>query len=95
MARRRRKRSNRKPYRPRYDKPNKLYFEGVVEKALPNAYFQVRTDAGFMVLAAICGKMRRARIRVLPGDRVNLELSGYDPSRGRIVYRQNRRREAA
>ena len=66
----------------------KLYFEGVVEKALPGAQFWVRCDNDMLVLAYLAGKMRRFRIRLLPGDRVNLDVSAYDPTRGRITYRQ-------
>ncbi len=61
--------------------------EGVVVEALPNAMFRVELDNGHKVLAHISGKMRKHFIRILPGDRVLVELSPYDLTRGRIVYR--------
>lgn len=69
------------------DKPGKLYFEGTVDKALPNTQFLVTCENGMQVLAHLAGKMRRFRIRVLPGDRVSLEVSAYDPTRARITFR--------
>lgn len=62
--------------------------EGVVEEALPNTTFLVKLDTGHDILAYISGKMRIHYIRILPGDRVVLEISPYDTSRGRIVYRK-------
>ncbi|ABF46140.1 translation initiation factor IF-1 [Deinococcus geothermalis DSM 11300] len=62
--------------------------EGVVEEALPNTTFRVKLDSGHDILAYISGKMRIHYIRILPGDRVVLEISPYDTSRGRIVYRK-------
>ncbi len=64
-----------------------IVMEGVVEESLPNASFRVELDNGHNVLAHISGKMRRHRIRVLPGDRVQVELSPYDLSRGRLTFR--------
>ena len=61
--------------------------EGEVTEALPNTMFRVQADNGLDVLATICGKMRRNYIRVLLGDRVSVEVSPYDPSRGRITFR--------
>ena len=62
--------------------------EGVVIDKLPNAFFKVRLDGGeHMVLAQISGKMRKNYIRILAGDRVSVELSPYDLTRGRITYR--------
>jgi len=61
--------------------------EGVVVEALPNAMFRVELDNGHKVLAHISGKMRMHYIKILPGDRVTLEISPYDWSRGRITYR--------
>ncbi|NIT04577.1 translation initiation factor IF-1 [Candidatus Saccharibacteria bacterium] len=61
--------------------------EGTVRETLPNALFRVELDGGKEVLAHISGKMRIYRIKVLPGDRVRLEMSPYDSGRGRIVYR--------
>lgn len=61
--------------------------EGIVEEALPNAMFRVVTDQGHRVLAHVSGKMRMNFIRILPGDKVKVEISPYDLSRGRITYR--------
>jgi len=61
--------------------------EGVVVEALPNAMFRVELDNGHKVLAHISGKMRMNYIKILPGDKVTLEVSPYDWSRGRITYR--------
>ncbi len=69
-------------------KEDVLRVQGSVVETLPNAMFRVEIDGGLEVLARAAGKMRRGRfIRILPGDRVDLELSAYDPSRGRIVWR--------
>ncbi|HUZ01169.1 MAG TPA: translation initiation factor IF-1 [Thermomicrobiaceae bacterium] len=61
--------------------------EGKVVDALPNAMFTVELDSGHTVLSHLAGKMRKNFIRVLPGDRVVVELSPYDLTRGRITYR--------
>jgi translation initiation factor IF-1 len=61
--------------------------QGTVVQNLPNATFKVEIDGGLEVLAHVSGKMRLRRIRILPGDRVDVELSAYDPTRGRIVWR--------
>lgn len=61
--------------------------EGKVTEPLPNAMFRVELDGGHEVLAHISGKLRLNFIRILPGDRVRVELSPYDLSRGRITYR--------
>ena len=61
--------------------------EGTVTEVLPNATFRVELENGHTVLATIAGKMRRFRIRVLQGDRVTVEVSPYDLSRGRITFR--------
>ena len=68
-------------------KKEKIEVEGVVTEALPNTSFRVRLDDGREVLAHLSGKMRRYHIRTLSGDRVKVELSPYDETRGRIVYR--------
>jgi translation initiation factor IF-1 len=68
-------------------KEDKVEFEGEVVEALPNAMFRVQLDNGHEVLGYVAGKMRRYRIRILPGDRVRVEVSPYDLNRGRIVYR--------
>ncbi|MFB3905151.1 MAG: translation initiation factor IF-1 [Acidobacteriota bacterium] len=60
---------------------------GTVVETLPNAMFKVQLDNGHQVLAHISGKMRKHFIRILPGDKIKVELSPYDLSRGRIVYR--------
>jgi translation initiation factor IF-1 len=65
----------------------KVELEGEVVEALKNLNFRVKLDNGHEVLAHLAGKMRRFRIRVLPGDRVRVEVSPYDLNRGRIVYR--------
>jgi translation initiation factor IF-1 len=64
-----------------------IEIEGTVQEALPNAMFRVELTNGHVVLAHISGKMRQHYIRILPEDRVVVELSPYDLSRGRIVYR--------
>ena len=61
--------------------------EGKVIETLPNAMFKVELENGHRVLAHISGKMRMHYIKIIPGDKVSLELSPYDLSRGRIVYR--------
>ena len=61
--------------------------EGKVIEALPNAMFKVELENGHIVLAHVSGKMRMNFIRILPGDKVKLELSPYDLSRGRITFR--------
>ncbi|HMB30723.1 MAG TPA: translation initiation factor IF-1 [Desulfohalobiaceae bacterium] len=60
---------------------------GVIKEALPNAMFRVELENGHEVLGHISGKMRKHYIRILPGDKVKVELSPYDLNRGRIVYR--------
>jgi translation initiation factor IF-1 len=72
---------------PKEPKEGKLTFDGVVEEALPNAMFRVLADNGLHVLATISGRMRQFYIKILPGDRVTVEVSPYDPTRGRITYR--------
>jgi translation initiation factor IF-1 len=72
------------------DMPKKdgaIEIEGTVVESLPNAFFRVELDNGHKVLAHISGKMRMHYIRILPDDRVVVELSPYDLNRGRIVYR--------
>lgn len=61
--------------------------EGVIEEALPNAMFKVELDNGHKILAHISGKMRMNFIKILPGDKVRVEISPYDLNKGRIVYR--------
>ena len=61
--------------------------EGVIEETLPNATFKVKIENGHVILAHISGKMRMQFIKILPGDKVTVEISPYDLSRGRIVFR--------
>lgn len=68
-------------------KSDAIEVEGTVAEALPNAMFRVELENGHLVLAHISGKMRQHYIRILPEDRVMVELSPYDLTRGRIVYR--------
>ncbi len=68
-------------------KEDKIEVEGTVVEALPNTQFLVELDNGHRVLAYLSGKMRKFYIRILLGDRVRVEMSMYDPTRGRIVYR--------
>ncbi len=68
-------------------KKDVIEVEGKVVEPLPNAMFRVELDSGHEVLAHISGKIRLNFIRILPGDRVRVELSPYDLTRGRIVYR--------
>jgi len=68
-------------------KEEPILVEGTVIEPLPNATFRVELDNGHEVLAHISGKMRMHYIRILPGDRIQVELSPYDLTRGRITYR--------
>lgn len=73
-------------------KDEKVRMEGTVVKALPGTQFKVELDNGHEILAYLAGKMRKHYIRVLLGDRVTVEMSPYDLSRGRIVYRHKKQR---
>jgi len=64
-----------------------IVLEGNTEEALRGGHFRIALDNGHTVLGHLSGKMRKNRIRILPGDRVQVELSAYDLSRGRITYR--------
>jgi translation initiation factor IF-1 len=68
----------------------KIEADGVVTEALPDTVFRVKLETGHEVLAYLSGRMRKNYIRVLLGDRVRIELSPYDLTRGRIVYRQKK-----
>ncbi len=68
-------------------KEEKIEVDGEVIEALPSTMFRVQIEGGHTVLAKISGKMRKHYIRILPGDKVKVELSPYDLSRGRITYR--------
>jgi len=60
---------------------------GIVLEALPSTHFKVKLDSGKEIIAHLAGKLRVYRIKVLPGDKVTVEMSSYDDARGRIVYR--------
>lgn len=68
-------------------KEDVIEVEGIVADALPNAMFKVKLENGHEILAHISGKLRQNYIKILPGDRVTLELSPYDLTRGRITWR--------
>jgi translation initiation factor IF-1 len=68
-------------------KEDVIEVEGIVAEALPNANFKVKLENGHIVLAHISGKLRQNYIKILPGDKVTMELSPYDLSRGRITWR--------
>jgi translation initiation factor IF-1 len=68
-------------------KKDVIEVEGKVTEALPNAMFHVELENGHRILAHVSGKLRMHNIRILPGDRVTVELSPYDLTRGRIVWR--------
>ncbi len=73
----------------------KIQVEGTIVEALPGTQFRVKLDNGHEVLAYLSGRMRKYYIRILLGDHVRVEMSPYDLTRGRIVYRQRRNHEAA
>ncbi len=73
--------------KPLAKKDDAILLEGTVQEALPNAMFRVELDNGHEVLAHISGKMRQHYIRILPGDKVQVELTPYDLRRGRITFR--------
>jgi len=64
-----------------------IEFEGTILESLPNAMFQVELENGHQILAHISGKIRKNFIRILPGDKVKVEMTPYDLTRGRITYR--------
>ena len=72
---------------PTYMKDDAIEFEGVVYDVLPSATFRVGLDNGHSLLATVAGKMRKHRIRILAGDKVTVEVSPYDLTRGRITFR--------
>lgn len=63
-------------------------FNGVVLEALPNTTFRIKLTDGRVVLASVAGKLRRYFVRILPGDRVKVEMTPYDKDRGRVVWRE-------
>ena len=72
---------------------DKILVEGTVVEALPGTQFKVKLETGHSVLAYLSGKMRKYYIRILLGDKVRVEMSPYDLTRGRIVYRHKKRSE--
>lgn len=70
------------------ERQDRLELQGVVEEALPGTLFRVRCDAGHEVMCTLSGKLRINRIRLLPGDRVTIEVSPYDVSKGRVTWRR-------
>lgn len=68
-------------------KEEAISLEGIVTEALPNTTFRVKLDNGHIIMAYLSGKMKKYYIRIVPGDKVTVELSPYDLTKGRIVYR--------
>jgi len=73
-------------------KEEPITVEAIVTEALPNARFRAKLESGDQILAHVSGKMRMHYIRILPGDKITVEMSPYDLSKGRIVYRGDRRK---
>lgn len=69
-------------------KDDVISIDGVIEEVLPNAMFRIKLDQGNIVLGHISGRMRQNKIQILAGDRVSVEMSPYDLSRGRITFRE-------
>jgi translation initiation factor IF-1 len=69
-------------------KSDQISAEGIVQEVLPNAMFRVKIEQGPIILGHISGRMRQNRIQILAGDKVRLEMSPYDLTKGRIVYRE-------
>ena len=86
-GRKKRKSTVRRDDAPKDTGDKSVEVEGTVSEALPNAMFKVLLENDFTVLAHVSGKMRKFFIRILPGDKVRVELSPYDLTRGRITYR--------
>lgn len=74
------------------DKKDKIEVEGTVIQTLPNTMFKVKLEGGAEILAHLSGKMRMYYIKILPGDRVKMEISKYDPTRGIITYRIDKKK---
>ena len=72
-------------------KEEPITVEAIVTEALPNARFRARLEGGHEILAHVSGKMRMHYIRILPGDKITVEMSPYDLTKGRIVYRGDRK----
>jgi translation initiation factor IF-1 len=81
------KRPRPRPRRKDMPKEEAIEVEGTIQESLPNAMFRVELQNGHTILGHISGKMRKHYIRILPGDKVKVELSPYDLTRGRITYR--------
>lgn len=81
------KKKNKVTYVQQEERMDRLELRGVVDEALPGTLFKVKVEGGAIVLATLAGKLRQNRIRILIGDQVHLEVSPYDLSRGRIVWR--------
>lgn len=77
------------------EKENLIEMQGIVTQCLSNGLFRVKLENGFYVLAHLSGKIRRNYIRILLGDRVAIELSPYDLTRGRIIYRLRQKQSSA
>jgi translation initiation factor IF-1 len=75
-------------------KEEPITVEAIVTEALPNARFRARLESGHQILAHVSGKMRMHYIRILPGDRITVEMSPYDLTKGRIVYRGDRKKRS-
>ena len=73
-------------------KEEPITVEAIVTEALPNARFRAKLESGHEILAHVSGKMRMHYIRILPGDKITVEMSPYDLTKGRIVYRGDRKR---
>lgn len=86
MKKNKNKKTNNTPKEPKTN-PSEIVVEGTVETAFANAMFDVLLDNGNIARCSICGKMRQKKIRINPGDRVQLGLSIYDLAKGRILYR--------
>jgi len=69
------------------EREDKIELQGIIEEALPGTWFKVRVEGGAQVLATLSGKMRQNHIMLLPGDRVRIEVSPYDLTRGRVSWR--------
>ena len=73
-------------------KEEPITVEAIVTESLPNARFRAKLDSGHEILAHVSGKMRMHYIRILPGDKITIEMSPYDLTKGRIIYRGDRKR---
>ena len=76
------------PYQAYMSKDDSIEFEGTVTETLPNTMFRVKLENGHEIIAHISGRMRKNYIRILTGDKVKVEMTPYDLSKGRITYRQ-------